>query len=154
MQKLNYSIKINASKEKVWNTMLNKETYEQWTSVFNPTGSYYEGGWSTGDEIKFLGPDENGTVSGMLSRIKESRPFDFVSIQHLGEIHKGEVTTWKNEKGEDVEAYENYTFNEKGGETEVIVDITTTATFPEGMSEMFGEMWPKGLEKLKEIAEK
>ena len=43
MEKLHFSISIKAPKEKVWDTMLNDVTYRQWTSVFNPPGSYYEG---------------------------------------------------------------------------------------------------------------
>ena len=34
MDKLNFSIIINASKEKVWNTMLEDKTYRQWTEAF------------------------------------------------------------------------------------------------------------------------
>ena len=34
MEKLNFKIEINAPKEKVWDTMLNKDTYKAWTEVF------------------------------------------------------------------------------------------------------------------------
>jgi uncharacterized protein YndB with AHSA1/START domain len=63
MKTLHFSIIINATKEKVWHAMLDDATYRQWTSVFNPSGSYYEGGLNTGDSIRFLGPNEDGTVS-------------------------------------------------------------------------------------------
>ena len=49
---LTYEIDINASPEKVWHTMLDKETYEQWTAVFS-AGSTYEGSWEEGAEIHF-----------------------------------------------------------------------------------------------------
>ena len=39
MEKLKFKIDINASNEKVWNTMLEKETYNKWTEVFSP-GSF------------------------------------------------------------------------------------------------------------------
>jgi len=57
MGKLQYSIVINAPKEKVWKTMLNKDTYEKWTDVFMP-GSSYVGDWTEGSKILFLAPDE------------------------------------------------------------------------------------------------
>jgi uncharacterized protein YndB with AHSA1/START domain len=39
MQKLNFSTRINASKQKVWNTLWDDETYRLWTSAF-AEGSY------------------------------------------------------------------------------------------------------------------
>lgn len=151
MEKLQFKITINASKQKVWETMLNDETYRQWTDVFNPdNGSYFEGDWSEGRVMKFLGTDPSGDFSGMYSLVKESRPYDFISIQHLGEIIKGEEKPWDPSMFDGQEFHENYTFNETDGKTEVIVDLDSNEQF----KEMFEGMWPKGLEKLKELAEK
>lgn len=44
MKKFKTSIFINAPKEKVWDTMLNKDTYEEWTKPFG--SSRFEGDWS------------------------------------------------------------------------------------------------------------
>jgi len=41
MQKLHFSIVINAPKEKVWHAMLDDKQYREWTGAFNP-GSYSE----------------------------------------------------------------------------------------------------------------
>jgi len=149
MQKLHYSIFIKAPKQKVWETMLNDDTYRQWTAEFNPAGSYYEGGWETGSDIKFLGPEKDGTVSGMIAKIKESRPYDYVSIQHMGEINKGEEKMYKP----DSESFENYTLNEINGGTEVLVDLISSDSFPHDYESMFQEAWPKALDKLKALAE-
>ena len=75
------SFVIKAPQEKVWHVMLDKETYKQWTSAFNE-GSTYEGSWEKGADIRFVGPNEDGTVSGMISRIDDSRPFDHAAVQH------------------------------------------------------------------------
>lgn len=149
MEQLHYSIVINAPKQKVWETMLEDATYRQWTEVFNPAGSYYEGEWTTGSKMLFLGPnpDPESTVSGMVARIEESRPYDFVSIRHLGEIIKGEENLWPVVEGQ--EPYENYTLREVEGGTEVLVDLNILSEY----KDMFNDMWPKALEKLKEIAE-
>ena len=72
MQKLKFSIEINATKEKVWNTMLEDKTYRIWTEVFSK-GSHFIGDWSKGSKILFLGPNENGEMGGMVSRIKENK---------------------------------------------------------------------------------
>ena len=147
MEKLHFSIVIDAPRQKVWDTMLNDATYRQWTEVFNPSGSYYEGDWTTGSSIRFLGPEKDGNVSGMVSRIKESRPYDYISIQHLGEIIKGEEKLWPAKEGS--EALESYTFKESGAGTEVLIDLDTPVEY----KDMFEEMWPQALEKLKTLAE-
>ena len=36
MEKLKFSININAPREKVWDVLLGEKTYPQWTSVFSP----------------------------------------------------------------------------------------------------------------------
>lgn len=45
MENQQFSIVINAPKEKVWHTMLDLDTYKIWTEFFAP-GSFYEGDWS------------------------------------------------------------------------------------------------------------
>lgn len=148
MQKLHFSILIDAPREKVWNTMLNDLTYRQWTEIFSK-GSHFVGSWDQGASIKFLGPNENGTMHGMVSRIKENRLHEYVSIEHLGIIEDGKEDTSSEATKGWAGALENYTFKDKDGKTEVLVDID----MPEEYVKMFEEMWPKALEKLKEIAE-
>lgn len=151
MEKLKFTTTINASKEKVWHTMLDDDTYKQWTKPFNE-GSCYEGKWETGSEMRFIGVDDNGKKSGgMYSKIKEVRPFEFVSIEHLGLINEaGEVDTTSESVKKWTPAFENYTFNEKDGITEVFIEIDVS----EEWKEMFNDMWPKALFKLKEVAER
>src|SRR6187200_3788956 len=86
MQKLQFQVRINAPATKVYDVMLglsNKSSYEQWTSLFNPT-STYEGSWIKGSKILFVGIDENGKKGGMVSEIVENTPNRFVSIRHYG----------------------------------------------------------------------
>ena len=157
MKKLQFKVSINAPVTKIYDFMLginSKSTYEQWTSLFNPT-STYEGSWDKGNKILFIGVDENGEKGGMVSRIAENIPNRFVSIQHYGlfkadkEITEGpEVEKWAN-------GFENYTFEENNGPdsnrgTTVIVDLDT----PEDFSGYMNQSYPKALDKLKEICEK
>jgi hypothetical protein len=152
MEKLQFKISIYAPVSKVYDFMLgikNKTTYEQWTSLFNPTSSY-EGSWQKGSKILFVGVDENGEKGGIVSKIVENIPNQFVSIQHYGlvvaskEITEGpEVEKWAN-------GLENYLFEENNEQTTVIVDLDTTKDFLDFMNETY----PKALDKLKEICEK
>lgn len=152
MKKLKFNVSINAPANKVYDVMLgisNKTTYEEWTALFNPT-STFEGSWNKGSKIKFIGIDEKGEKQGMVSKIVENIPNQFVSIQHYGllkddnEITEGlEVEKWAN-------GYENYSFEENNGTTIVTVDLDST----EDMLDYMIQTYPKALEKLKEISEK
>ncbi len=152
MKKLQFEVSLKAPAARAYDFMLgidNKSTYEQWTSLFNPT-STYEGSWDKGSKILFIGVDEKGEKGGIVSRIAENIPNRFVSIQHYGlvqadkEITEGpEVEKWAN-------GFENYTFEENNGTTTVTVDLDTTEDFIGYMNENY----PKALDKLKEICEK
>jgi hypothetical protein len=149
MQKLNFSIVINAPKEKVWNTMLEDKTYRKWTEVFSP-GSHYVGSWDKGSKILFLGPNENGELGGMVSRIKENRLYEYISIEHLGLVQDGKEDTTSDEVKQWAGSLENYTFKNIDGKTELLVDMDINDDY----KEMFEGMWPNALNKLKELAEK
>lgn len=152
MKKLQFQVSINAPVTKIFDFMLginNKSTYEQWTSLFNPT-STYEGSWDKGNKMLFIGVDEKGEKGGMVSRIVENNPNRFVSIQHYGlikadkEITEGpEVEKWAN-------GFENYAFEENNGITKVTVELDTTDDFIDYMEQTY----PKALDKLREICEK
>ncbi len=152
MNKLQFTVNINAPVARVYANMLgtnSKSTYEQWTSMFNPT-STYEGSWDKGSKMLFVGVDENGEKGGMVSRIAENIPNRFISIQHYGlvkgeqEITEGpDVEKWAN-------GFENYSFEESNGITILTVDLDTTEEFIEYMNEHY----PKALDKLKELCEK
>jgi uncharacterized protein YndB with AHSA1/START domain len=150
MHRLHFSTTINAPKQKVWDTMLNDETYRQWTRPFHE-GSYYEGSWAKGSKILFLGPNE-GKVSGMVSRIAENKPQEYISIEHLGEVVDGVEDTTSDRVKLWAGTFENYTFNETDGVTTLDIDIKSETQDPE-MSKMFEQMWPKALQKLKALAE-
>lgn len=152
MTNLQFKILINAPVAKVYDYMLgisNKSTYEQWTALFNLT-STYEGNWEKGSKVLFVGVDENGEKGGMVSRITENIPNQFVSIQHYGMIKAGKEIT----EGPEVEKWgngmENYTFEENNETVSVTLDLLN---IPEEFVDYMKDAYPKALEKLKEICE-
>ena len=145
MAQLHYTIHINAPVQKVWDTMLDDVSYREWTGVFMP-GSYYEGDWSEGSKMRFLGPHpESDKVSGMAAIVKEHRPLEFISLAHYAEIHEDVEHAWAKT------GYENYTFTATDDGTDVAVDMIDV---PDEYAEMFDESWPPSLAKLKEITER
>ena len=144
MNTLQFSIIINSPKEKVWSTMLEQETFKVWTEAF-AEGSYYEGFWNKGERIKFLAPDGDG----MTSIIAEIKPFEFISIKHLCIIKDGVEDTESPESKSWAAAFENYTFQERDGATELKVDADVPPEFKDYMN----SAWPKALARVKGICE-
>ncbi|NJO69915.1 MAG: hypothetical protein HC830_12095 [Bacteroidetes bacterium] len=145
---LHFEIVINASVGTVYQNMIDAKSYSAWTAAFNPT-SRFEGTWDKGASIRFLGTDQDGSVGGMISRIRENIPNKFISIEHLGmitgdkEITSGpEVESWAG-------ALENYSFREENGKTILAVDTDSNEEF----ETYFKDTWPLALQKLKEICE-
>jgi uncharacterized protein YndB with AHSA1/START domain len=143
---LHFAITIQAPREQVWRTLLAQETYRQWTAAFAPD-SCYEGSWDEGAEIRFIAPG----AGGMLARIAEARPPEFVSIEHLGMIDADgvidrdspAVRAW-------TPAFENYTLTAlDAGTTELRVDQDISRDY----EAMMQELWPKALAVLKTLCE-
>lgn len=138
MKKLIFTIQIAAPRQVVWDTMLQPETYSQWTAAFCE-GSYYKGSWEAGSDILFLSP----SGEGMKAVIAENRPGEFVSIRHFGCV--------SNETVEPITepAFENYTFRDVEGGTELRVEMDS----PDQYETMFQDMWPRALQLLKALCE-
>ena len=144
MNTQHFDIHIQAPRERVWATMLQSPTYEQWTSVFCE-GSRFEGSWNAGERIRFLGP--NG--QGMVSEIAEHRPAEFVSIRHLGFIENGREDTTSDAVRAWAPCFENYTFTDEGGGTRLRVDLDAFG----GYEDMMARLWPPALDQLKRLCE-
>ena len=71
MERLYFSISIQAPKEKVWEALWSESSYGEWTSVFGE-GSYAEtDNWKEGSKVRFLAA--NG--EGMVSLVAANRPY-------------------------------------------------------------------------------
>ena len=148
MEKLRYSVAIHAPVEDVWTVMLNDATYREWTSVFN-SDSYYEGDWNQGSEIRFLGPDGDGSLAGMIATVEENRPNELISLRYIGQIVNVEVDTTSGAAKAFIGAHEKYAFSTAGGVTTVDVELDTEDEFVA----MFDDAWPLALAKLKDSVE-
>lgn len=86
----------------------------------------------------------------MSSVIAESRPHEYVSIKHIGEIANGIEDTTSERVRALAPAFENYKFLTVGDDTEVQVSLDIT---PEHEKYML-DTWPKALATLKSICER
>ena len=92
----------------------------------------------------------DGTGNGMSSEIAEARPGEYVSIKHLGQIKDGVEDFESPAIKEWAPAYENYTFTEKDGQTQVDIEMDCA----DDWVKMMTEMWAKANLLLKDLCEK
>jgi len=145
---LYFQITIDKPADKVYNTMLDKRSYSEWTTEFDPT-SRYEGSWQTGSKMLFIGTDKNGKEGGMVSRISRNIPNKILTIEHLGLYQDGEEITSGDEVDKWAGATEEYRFIDTGGKTLLEVELGGLMEY----RSYFLETWPKALNKLKSICE-
>lgn len=144
MNRLQFSVDINAPRSHVWLALWSDTGYREWTSVFSP-GSHAVSDWQEGSTIQFL----DGQGQGMDSVIEKSVPNEFMSFKHLGEIKDGKVQPLDDRTREWSGGHENYTLIDRDGRTRVNVELEA----PDEYTEMFSDMFPKALQRLKEVAE-
>ncbi len=145
MQRINFSISINAPKEKVWQVLWNDSSYRQWTSAFSEGSYVVTDNWKEGTKILFLSPGG----SGMVSTVAANRANEYMSFKHLGEVKDGVEDTTSEKIKEWAGSTENYTLTETGGVTELSIDMDITDEF----KDMFMDMWPKALKLVKDLSE-
>jgi hypothetical protein len=92
-----------------------------------------------------MGPDG----SGMVSRIAEHRPNQYLSIEHLGIAKDGIEDTTSDEVKEWAGARENYTLRENGDRVTLTIDMDTADSY----KQFFEEKWPLALATLKDLSE-
>jgi len=145
MKKVNFSIHIDAPKEKVWNVLWDDVTYRKWVSAFSE-GSYAVSDWREGSKILFTSTEGEG----MFSMIAKKIPNEYMSFKHLGEMKGGEEQPESEVSKQWSGAMENYTLREKDGGTELMVKMDVT----DEHEQYFRDTFPKALEIVKSLAER
>lgn len=146
MKNLFYSTRIKASIEKVWDTMLDFESYKKWAKAFS-SESQYDGEWIQGTYIKFIDPNMGGTKAF----IEEMKPLNRIHVKHVAIINKDcsedtESDIAKNWLG----ITETYRLKETSGVCQLDIEIHTH----EDYVGMFNDGWPNAIRLLKDICEK
>lgn len=147
-KRLQFREHIARTPQQVHAIMVAPDTYRQWTAEFNPS-SRYEGEWSEGKSLRFVGEDPAGNIGGIIGHIRLNEPGVYVSIEHYGLI-KDNTEIWSGPEVDGwVGAREDYHFAPEGEGTLLTVVLESTPEF----ESYFQESWPRALRKLKQVCE-
>lgn len=143
MKEIQFSIQINASKERVWAALWDDMTFRDWAGMIDE-GTYMEGPMEEGNEIQFIS-SVNGY--GVTSLVEKLHPQEFILFRHHADTKEsGQQEREKEWTG----GAESYALTEKNGVTALNVKIDVPLEQEETMSSRF----PKALERIKSLAEK
>jgi len=142
INRLQFSIDIDAEKTKIWNALWNENSYRDWASVFFEGSYAITDNWKEGSKVLFLAPDQ----SGIYSIIETHIPNKTIRFKHIGNVLNGkeqpiddETKTWSG-------ATETYTLTKGTENYTLTVEIDILDEHLNFMTNTF----PKALEKVKE----
>jgi uncharacterized protein YndB with AHSA1/START domain len=143
MQNQQFSIEIQAPREKVWNTLWDDKTFRDWASIVDE-GTYMVGEIKEGNAVQFISSVSGYGVTSLIEKLDLN---EFVSFRQTADTKdSGEREREKEWTGGE----ESYLLAETDGVTTLTVNIDV----PSGLEEIFKDRFPKALERVKTLAEK
>lgn len=143
MIKMQFSIEINASKEKVWTTLWEDKTFRDWSNIIDE-GTYMKGIMKEGHEVQFI---SSVGGFGVTSLVEKLDPNEFVLFRHIADTKEsGEQEREKEWSG----GTESYSLTEKDG----VTTLTVKTDVPQEQEETFNVRFHRALERVKTLAEK
>lgn len=143
MKAIQFSIDINASKERVWATLWDDITFREWSSIIDE-GTYMKGVMKEGNEIQFISSVSGYGVTSLIEKLNTN---EFILFRHGADTKEsGQQEREKEWTG----GAESYSLAEKDGVTTLIVNTDV----PEEQENTFLIRFPRALERLKTLAEK
>ena len=145
INRLKFSIEINADKSTIWEALWNDDSYRDWASVFFEGSYAISDNWKEGSTVFFLAPDQ----SGIYSIIEKHIPNSLMAFKHIGNVVKGKEQPIDEDTKKWSGAKETYTLNETDNGIELTVEIDILDEHLDFMSSTL----PKALEKVKQNCE-
>lgn len=140
---MQFTIQIRATRQRVWNTLWQDETFRDWASIIDPR-TYMIGELKEGNALQFISA-ENGY--GVTSLVEKLVPGEFLLLRHSADTK--EQGTQERDK-QWTGGAERYTLSEKDGTT----TLTVMFDVPPELEEYFERNYPRALERVKILAER
>ncbi len=142
MKELEFSIEINAPKEKVWTTLWEDATFRDWASIIDE-GTFMKGEMKQGNMIEFISAVNGYGVTDLIEKLN---PTEFVLFRHSADTKEsGQQQREKEWTG----GRESYSLTEHEGATTLVVKTDV----PQEQEETLNARFPKALERIKVLAE-
>lgn len=143
MQKLQFTIKIQAPRKKVWNTLWEDKTFRDWANIVDE-GTYMVGEMKEGNEIQFISSVNGYGVKCLIDKLT---PNEFVLFRFMADTKDN----GKQEREKDwTGGTESHSLTEENGVSTLTVEFDVPTN---KMEEIFNVRFPKALERVKILAE-
>jgi hypothetical protein len=142
MRELHFSISINASKEYVWKTLWEDNTFRDWSSIIDE-GTFMQGEMKEGEAIQFISSINGYGVTSTIEKMIENQ---YIKFKHQADtIDSGQDTREIEWTG----GTESYSLKE----VDNITVLTVNMDVPLHQEETFKELIPLALKRIKELSE-
>lgn len=142
MKELQFTIEINASKERVWNTLWQDKTLREWAGIIDP-GTYMVGELKEGNEVQFISAENGYGVTSLVEKLVIN---ELLLLRHQADTQDvGKRDRAKEWTGGE----ESYLLTEKNN----LTNLTVVFGVPPELEEYFKVNYPKALERVKVLAE-
>lgn len=143
MKEMHFSIEMNATRERVWDTLWQDETLREWASVIDP-GTYMVGDLKEGNEIQFISSVNGYGVTSLVEKLVTG---EFLLLRHRADTQEdGKRKRDREWSGGE----ESYSLADNDGTT----TLTVAFDVPPELEEEFKVSYPKALERVKVLAER
>lgn len=142
MKQIQFSIEINSTKENVWRTLWQDETFRQWAHLIDPE-TYMVGELKEGSQIQFISAANGYGVTSLVEKVIEN---EYLQLRHSADTQD---TGQRERDNQWTGSQETYVLTQNDGTT----TLTVTFGVPSELEEYFRENYPKALEKIKQLAE-
>lgn len=142
MKELQFSIRINASKEKVWNILWDDKTFRNWANIIDE-GMFMVGEMKKGGNVQFIS-SVNGY--GVTSKIDKLTLFETVLFKHRQDTKESGTQEREEEWTGGTECYFL-------AHTDGVTTLTVKMDVPSEQEEMISIRFPRALDRVRILSE-
>lgn len=142
MKEMRFKIKINATPVKVWETLWQDKTFQEWADLVDP-GMYKVGDLIEGATVQFISAEGYG-VTSLVSKLI---PNEYVLFKHQTDTQDKGLNVRDSQWTGGTESY-TLTYQDR------VTTLIMSFNVPAELEKIMSESYPKALRRVKELSEK